>query len=321
MTEALRTKRPVVGGAYDRGSLPAALQRALSGVRHTLSVPLVLSGEVIAVVVLSRRRDVVFGEDEVATVQLVGNLAALSLRNSWLYAEAQEASRIKSDFLNMAAHELRTPLTVVTGYMSMLRDGSFGPAPAEWKHPVEMLDAKAAELGRLVEDLLLAARLETGRLPVRRERIELAAAARAAVARARARAELLAADLELEAAEGMLVEVDRDHLGRILDNLINNALTYSRGSAEVRVRVRRRLEGPAIEVEDHGRGIPPMLAGRIFERFFRIEDEGYPQAPGTGLGLYISRELAARQEARLWLDWSELGQGSRFILSFPEGSS
>jgi signal transduction histidine kinase len=318
MAEALRTQRPVVGGAYDRGALPAALQRALSGVRHTLSVPLVLSGEVIAVVVLSRRRDVVFGADEVATVQLVGNLAALALRNSWLYAEAQEASRIKSDFLNMAAHELRTPLTVVTGYMSMLRDGSFGPAPLEWKHPVEMLDAKTAELGRLVEDLLLAARLDTGRLPVHKERIDLGAAAQAAVKRALPRAELLGADLDLELAEGLLVDADRDHLARILDNLVNNALSYSRGTAEVRVRVLRRREGPAVEVEDQGRGIPPVLAARIFERFFRIDEEGYPQQPGTGLGLYISRELAARQDARLWLDWSELGQGSRFVTAFPD---
>ena len=318
MAEAISSQRPVVGGAYDRGALPAALQRALSGVRHTLSVPLVLSGEVIAVVVLSRRRDVEFGADEVATTQLVGNLAALALRNSWLYAEAQEALRIKSDFLNMAAHELRTPLTVVTGYMSLLRDGNFGPAPAAWKHPVEMLDAKAGELGRLVEDLLLTARLESGGLPVHKERVDLRAAALAAVRRAGPRAELMGAHIEAEAAEGMLVEADRDHLGRILDNLLNNALTYSRGTAEIRLRVRRRPEGPAVEVEDHGRGIPALLAARIFERFYRIDDEGYPQQPGTGLGLYISRELALRQDARLWLDWSEVGQGSRFVISFPE---
>jgi len=318
MSEALVTQRPVVGGTYEREVLPSELQKALAGVRHTLTVPLVLGGEVIAVVVLSRRRDVVFGEDEVATVQLIGNLAALALRNAWLYAEAQAASRVRSDFLNMAAHELRTPLTALAGYVSMLRDGSFGAVPAEWRHPVVTLDTKTAELGRLVEDLLLAARLDTGQLPVVRERVDLAAAARSSVQRARARADLLGADLAFEVApEGAFVEADRDYVGRILDNLINNALTYSRGTPWVRVRVMHRPEGPALEVEDRGRGIPPLLAGRIFERFFRIEQDGFPQQPGTGLGLYISRELALRQAARLWLDWSEPDVGSRFVLSFP----
>ncbi|HEX6348502.1 MAG TPA: ATP-binding protein [Candidatus Dormibacteraeota bacterium] len=317
MQEALATKRPVVGGAYDRRILPPQLQRALSGVRHTLTVPLVLGGGVIAAVVLSRRRDRVFGEDEVATVQLVGNLAALALRNAWLFAEAQAASRTKSDFLNMAAHELRTPLTVVAGYMSLLRDGSFGPAPADWQHPVETLAAKTVELGRLVEDLLLASRLDSGGLPVNRDRLDLSAAARAAVGRAQARAALLGADLELEGASGVEVAADPDHLGRILDNLINNALTYSRATPWVRVRVVRRPEGPAVEVEDRGRGIPAAQAERIFERFYRLEQPGGSQQPGTGLGLYISRELALRQHARLWLDWSEPGEGTRFVLGFP----
>ncbi len=318
MAEALAAKKPVIGGPYIRGTMPEALQRALASVVQTLTVPLVLGGEVIAVIVLSRRRDDPFGEDEVATVQLIGNLAALALRNAWLYAEAQQASRLKSDFLNMAAHELRTPLTVITGYLSMLREGTFGPAPPEWRHPVEMLDTKAGELGRLVEDLLLAARLDSGKLPVHTERLDLGAVATAAVNRARARAGMLAADLDLELTGRVEVDADRDHVGRILDNLVNNALTYSRGTAWVRVRVRRGPQGPVVEVEDRGRGIPPAFNDRVFERFSRVDDDAYPQQPGTGLGLYISRELAARQGAQLWLDWSQVGEGSRFVLSLPE---
>jgi signal transduction histidine kinase len=138
------------------------------------------------------------------------------------------------------------------------------------------------------------------------------------VGRARARAQLLAADLELEVTPTLPVEADADHVGRILDNLINNALTYSRGTAWVRVRVHPGPRGPLVEVEDRGRGIAPGSADRVFERFSRIDDDAYPQRPGTGLGLYISRELALRQHAQLWLDWSRVGEGSRFVLSFPE---
>ena len=89
----------------------------------------------------------------------------------------------------------------------------------------------------------------------------------------------------------------------------------------MRVRVVERPDGPAVEVEDRGRGIPAAQADHIFERFYRIDQAGSPQQPGTGLGLYISRELALRQEARLWLDWSQPGEGTRFVLGFPEASS
>src|SRR5204862_459714 len=79
-----------------------------------------------------------------------------------LFEEAQEASRAKSEFLNLAAHELRTPLSVVAGYASMLVDGSLGDVPEMWRRPLGILNGKAAELNRLVDELLLAARIETG---------------------------------------------------------------------------------------------------------------------------------------------------------------
>jgi signal transduction histidine kinase len=318
MERAIRTKEPVVGGHYLGGRLSGALRAALEDVRHTLTVPLVLDGEAVAVMVLSRRRDVAFGPDELATVRLLANHAVVALRNAWLYAEAQDASRLKSDFLNMAAHELRTPFTVVAGYLSLLSEGSLGPPPPEWKQPLAILDAKAAELGRLVEDLLLASRLDSGGLPIHLERLHTNELAEAALTRSGARAELLAADIAFDPEpedDGALA--DADHVARILDNLVNNALTYSRGTPWVRVRVRRGHDGVRVEVEDRGRGIGNRHALRVFDRFYRVDDEGAPLAPGSGLGLYISRELAERLGGRLELEWSRPGEGSRFVLVLP----
>jgi signal transduction histidine kinase len=322
MQQAIASEAPVVGGQYAGERLPEQLRRALEGVRSTLTVPLVFSGEVVAVLVLSRRREVAFGADEVATIQLLGNLAVLALRNSWLYAEAEEANRVRSDFMNMAAHELRTPFTVVAGYISMLRDGTFGEIPPALRLPVDTLADKAEELGRLVEDLLLAARLDSGGVPLNRERISLPGAAEAAVERARPRAALLGADLALDApGSGCDVIADPVHVGRILDNLINNALSYARGTPWVRVRVRRTGVLVRVEVEDRGRGVSPEDARKVFERFYRVDSHGYAQQPGSGLGLYISRGLAERQGGRLELEWSRVGEGSRFVLALPPAAA
>lgn len=232
-----------------------------------------------------------------------------------LFAEAQEASRSKSAFLSMAAHELRTPLSVVIGYLSMLQDGSL--PPDRWQGALRVLVDKARELNSLVNDLLMAARIEGGAVPTEVTSLDLREITSKAIARAEARATLLQGEIVFkEPAVAVVVEADREQLGRIVDNLINNALTYTIGAPWVRIAVTDGEE-PRLTVEDHGIGIPSDLRERIFERFFRIDDPIVGPQPGTGLGLYISRELAERHGGSLVLERSEIGAGSTFVLHLP----
>ncbi len=152
------------------------------------------------------------------------------------------------------------------------------------------------------------------------ELVDLNQVAGAAVERVRARAREQGADLRFEGARRpIVVAADPEHLARILDALLANALAYAGERPWVRVRVRPQTEGRArVEVEDRGRGIPPVAAERIFERFYRVDDEAAAGQAGTGLGLYIGRELALRMGARLLLERSEPGAGSLFVLSIPE---
>jgi len=312
--EAVISRTPVLGGANLR-PMPPELQSALRDVLHTARMPLVFGGEVIALLILSRRRDEPFGSEELDTLTLLSGPAALALRNSYLYAQTEEASRVKTDFLDMAAHELRTPLTVIGGYLSILREGAFGPAPPEWHNPLRILDAKAAELRRLVDDLLLAARLETGRLDAAMQPIDL---------REVAEQSALAADdvPELVLPEDpVVVNGDREQLGRLLDQLVANALAYGREGSPAWARISleaRPEQGEArLGIEDRGRGLPSGLGDQLFERFFRYEDPDHAIVPGTGLGLYIARELAGRHGGRVELEWSEPGAGSRFAVFLP----
>ncbi len=317
---AVSRRTPMLAGGYQVAGVEAEYSQALNSLRHTLILPLVLSGQVPAALAVGRRGEPPFGAGDIATLQLLGNVAVLALRNARLYSEAEEANRTRSDFLNMAAHELRTPLTVIHGYLSMLEEGSFGPGPERWKQPLRTLVGKTEELGHLVEDLLLASRLESGPIPADVASLDLREAAREAVERARPRARLLGGRLRARLGPGPLrVSADADHIAKIIDNLVNNALTYSRDGEppSVTVSVSRAAGEAMVSVQDQGRGVPPAASERIFERFFRVEDAGQERQPGTGLGLYISSELAGRHGGRVVLDWSRPGRGSRFSLCLP----
>src|SRR2546430_974947 len=150
---------------------------------------------------------------------------------------------------------------------------------------------EAAELGRLVDDLLLTSRLESGGLPARSDLLDLCALVDAAAQRARPRLDLVGGQLEIALPMGPVrISGDPEQLSRILDNLLNNALTYRRPTqpAWVRLQVVVVDQLAMVAVEDRGRGVPVEMRERIFERFVRA-DESSDSMSGTGLGLYISR--------------------------------
>lgn len=237
-----------------------------------------------------------------------------------LYKAAQDASRAKSDFLNMAAHELRTPLSVVTGYLSMLEEGSLGEAPSGWRMPLQMLRSKSDELNKIVNDLLLASRMDATALTGRETDFDLRDAVRAAIERVEARCNLVGATVECKLAEEPArVVADPEHVARALDNLLNNALTYSKRTPKVLVQVEAG-DPVLVRIRDNGVGIPPDRREDIFERFVRIDDAELGPVPGTGLGLYIARQLLRRVGGELVLESSRVGEGSTFTMTIPSAT-
>jgi signal transduction histidine kinase len=283
--------------------------------RHFMMVPLILDGEVTAILGVSRSSDRSFSPDDLATAQQVGNVAALRIRNVRLLAEAQHASRVKGEFLNLAAHELRTPFSVINGYLSMLQDGTLGQPPDSWLEPLRVLSLKSQEMGLMIDKLVLSSRLDAGALPAFPIRMDLCHAVRDAVGRARPRGLLLQAEvIEIVPKRPVVVEADPDAVARILDNLIDNALSYSRQPPWIKVVLAVRRGMAKVTVEDHGLGVPAALREFIFEPFVRVDDHRWEAPAGAGLGLYIARQLAQQCGASLTLDQSEEGRGSSFLL-------
>ena len=196
----------------------------------------------------------------------------------------------------------------------MLADETLGPMSPRQREPVEAVRSMVNELATRVDQLLAASRLEAAASLDVRLSAELTGVVRKAVARARDRAMLVGADISAEVPdESIPVEGDERDLGIVLDNLLNNAMTYSRTPARIRVEVVDGEE-PAVRVLDAGIGIPVGARERIFDQFYRVDDADFGYPSGTGLGLYISRRLAERWGGRLFVERSEPGQGSVFTL-------
>jgi len=284
--------------------------------QNAIVVPLGLERQRGAVVLISGAFMPLFGSDEVLRFQQFSVNLGLALDRVRVVERMAEVERTKSQFLNLASHELRTPLSVIRGYLSILESGSLGTLNAAGRRALSILSGKAMEMNLLIEQMLEAARLEEGRLGLRIERVDLCAAASDALDLVRPLAdERHPLDLEAPGVE-VPVMADRDRLATILTNLLDNAIKYSPNGGPVRCLVRRQDQTGVIVVQDEGIGIAASDQPILFTRFGRVPGDDTRQIKGTGLGLYLSRELARQMGGDIQLV-SEKEMGSAFTVSLP----
>jgi PAS domain S-box-containing protein len=230
--------------------------------------------------------------------------------------EERGLEQLKSDFVSTVSHELRTPLAAIYGASRTLLRGDVELGEERRGSLLEMIGNEADRLARTVNDILWASRLESGTVRVTVERCDARALVREVVDAARVhlpeRITLVVWDTE------PLPEIcgDPDKVSQILANLLDNAGKYSPDGGVVEVRLARRGNAVRFSVRDEGLGIPVAEQRRIFEKFYRVDPNLSRGIGGTGLGLYICRELVRRMDGHIWVDSRE-GGGSTFAFELP----
>jgi signal transduction histidine kinase len=241
---------------------------------------------------------------------------------SRLYQSASKAIAAKTDAIDVAAHELGPPVAVLTSYLAILSEGKLGPPPARWRSILYVMADKAWQVNRIIDDLVEAARIDATVQPADRAYLDLRQAVRDATDRARPRVELSGAEIAMTlGAEPVPVDADARQISRILDNLINNSLTYSARLPRLKVDAVTEGNRAVVHVIDNGVGISASEQDLVFQPFHRTTDPAFSSVPGSGLGLYASRKLAEANLGRLTLERSEPGVGTCFTLDLPLAKS
>jgi PAS domain S-box-containing protein len=230
--------------------------------------------------------------------------------------EERRLDRVKSDFVATVSHELRTPLAAVYGAAVTLADRDLSGRPDLQRELIAQIVDQTERLTSIVTDILLASELEAGRFRLTTGEIDPIHVARAAVEGARPRLPD-GARIEFVAPDSLgSIETDAGRLRQVLDNLIENAIKYSPDGARTEVRIEQGNGSIRFSVSDEGVGIPAAELDRIFEKFYRLDPEQTRGVAGTGLGLYVCKELVERMEGRISVS-STPGRGSTFTVELP----
>lgn len=299
--------------------------------RHGLSsfvgIPVTSGETLVGVLTLEASAPSVIGEEERVLLTAVASQAAAATRNARLYEQAEaarqaaeQAARVKDEFLATMSHELRTPLNAILGLSEALQEEVLGPlTPAQHKATVTV-KSSGEHLLALINDILDLARIASGAKPLDTEAFETGRLVDAAVGMISSAAAARGIAVEVTIAPGCeTVVADERRLKQILINLLSNATKFTPNGGRIGVEVEREPGSAGIRftVWDTGIGIALADQHRLFQPFAQLDSELHRRYPGAGLGLALSRRLAELHGGTIEVE-SDVGRGARFSVTLPQ---
>jgi PAS domain S-box-containing protein len=239
----------------------------------------------------------------------------LLVRESDARADAEEANRLKDEFLATISHELRSPLNAILGWARLLRDPDV--REKELERALEIIERNSQAQARLIEDLLDVSRIVSGKLSVQMRPVTMNSTVQGVVADMRPSAEAKNIDLRLIDGEEIKLIGDADRLQQVVWNLLSNAIKFTPEGGRIEVELKRVGERAELRVSDTGRGINPEFLPHVFDRFRQATGGDAKARAGLGLGLTIVRYIVEAHGGSVMADSSGLGHGATFICKFP----
>jgi signal transduction histidine kinase len=299
----------------------------LPDTRSEAAMPIASGQQLLGVLDLQSAQLNKFSDEDIKVLTTLAEQIAIAVRNAQLFAEAhqarqeaEQANRVKSQFLASMSHELRTPLNAILNFTQFVSSGMLGEVNQEQVETLGKVVYSGQHLLGLINDVLDISKIEAGALKLFVEpNIDLAQEVSVVADAARALVAQKPIDLQVDVKQNLPHIVgDKRRIRQIMLNLVSNACKFT-DKGSIRIVLEQRKDDLVFAVHDTGAGIAPEDQAMIFE-LFRQSSTGLRQGEGTGLGLPISRRLASAHGGSIWLE-STLGQGSSFYVNLPIRSS
>jgi signal transduction histidine kinase len=298
----------------------------LKNAEGQLVIPIRREDNVIGVLLLESLRGDHWAEDTQAFLSRLTDHAAIAIANAQLFTQVQAADLAKTEFVSLVSHELKNPMTSIRGYTDLLISGAVGEITEAQEKFLETVRANVVRMTTIVGDLADISRIESGHLKLDFSAVSIPDIVEEVIQTQRRGIDEKRQRLKIQIPDNLpAVWGDRNRLAQILINLISNANKYTPEAGVITIEAERNRnrwdpEGASevvrIGVQDTGFGMTPEDQAKVFTKFFRSEDPRAREAPGTGLGLNITRNLVELQGGKIWFD-SEIGKGTAFQFTIP----
>lgn len=229
-----------------------------------------------------------------------------------------EASRLKSEFISVVSHQLRSPLSNLKWSVALLSSGRLGEVPSKQAEYLQIIAENTARMTELISDLLMVSRIEQGKLPLQKMTFSLPEVIRGIIDKTKPYAQASNVQITFEAPDDLKpVFADLSQTKSIVENLLDNAIRYTKGRGQVKIKIEQRNAGELLfMVKDNGVGIPEADQKHVFQKFFRSANVLRYQTQGSGLGLYIAKSIIEQSGGRIWFKSRE-GKGTTFWFTLP----
>ena len=289
--------------------------KRLTGLDCQAAVPLCLNNQSIGLLLLSGKlSQESFNISDLQLLDLAGEVAISSIQKARLY----EGDKMKSEFVSIASHELLTPISAIEGYLSMILDEHIGTVDEQARGYLEKVYISSRRLSQLVKDLLSVSRLESGKMTITPQAVDMQKMIHDTLDQLRFLAAKKGLELNYEASARPLplVRADPDRVMQILINLVSNAIKYTPSGSISITAIRYRRGILKVDVKDTGFGLSKEQRLHLFEKFYRVDSPETVGIIGTGLGLYITKSILERMGGTISIE-SVLKRGSTFSFTLP----
>ncbi len=286
-------------------------------IKSLIIVPILDKNSILGILIVNQiHHKRVWQDEHVEILKDIGSQVSIAIKQAMLYAQVQQTTRLKSEFLSGMSHELRTPLNAIIGFSEMLQSNDYGTLSEKQLKFINNIKVSGEHLLRLVNDILDLSKIESGNMEINCEVFNIYYAIRETVSVLNSLAEKKKIEIIPEIEGNLYINADLRRFKQIMYNLLSNALKFTEDGGEVSVKAFQDKDVLRVEVQDTGIGIALKDRDKIFKNFRQLDSSLTRKQEGTGLGLTLTKKLIELHKGKIDLE-SEEGKGSKFWVTMP----